>query len=598
MRQAAGRHFADVVIGVPPGAAVGQGHAAADAVEAAVQRALPESDVVVHVEPETEEAALRERASAPRSASRGARDPQRQRRARRRRRRGLAPPEAARRDPLEEAHDVAVAGRARDPEAVPEVDSVQTHLEPLREAGRRRAPSRGRRERAVARIVRERDRQAAARAAFPRDAEGLVAFLTLGLDPAARSPTRTRGRARSRSGSAPSARDRRRDRPHRAVKLCMFSPKEADLERGWPGRVEGDRVIQLAAQTLQSFFTGGGRRASTPSTRSPRSSCRPPVLHPPWVRDFYAFEEHVTTPRAARGRDVPPEWYEIPVFYFSNPAAIYGPEDKIPYPAGRGARLRARGRGGDRRRRADRRLHAHERLVGARPAAREMQVGLGPAKGKDFATTRAGARHARRVRRSGGDDGRARERRGALAREPRRHVPHVGRDRRAAARNTVLCARRHHRLRNGRRRVASSSTATGGGSSRATSSSSRSRGSACCGTASAPILASGSMITSEELPLAPPPPFAPLSPPYQLWRLPEAPVVFRDSGPAPDRGGLGLEGFSGIESILYHLQSPCRVSARGVRADRPRGVGARRPPAPPLHDKVPPGATPSRGRSS
>ena len=42
------------------------------------------------------------------------------------------------------------------------------------------------------------------------------------------------------------------------MKLCMFTPKELALERGWPGRIEGDRVIQLAAQTLQSFFTGGG----------------------------------------------------------------------------------------------------------------------------------------------------------------------------------------------------------------------------------------------------------------------------------------------------------------------------------------------------
>jgi cation diffusion facilitator family transporter len=51
IRQAAGRHFADVVIGVAPDAAVGQGHAAADAVEDAIERALPETDVVVHVEP-------------------------------------------------------------------------------------------------------------------------------------------------------------------------------------------------------------------------------------------------------------------------------------------------------------------------------------------------------------------------------------------------------------------------------------------------------------------------------------------------------------------------------------------------------------------
>ena len=38
----------------------------------------------------------------------------------------------------------------------------------------------------------------------------------------------------------------------------MFTPRDLALERGWPGRIEGDRVIQLAAQTLQSFFTGGG----------------------------------------------------------------------------------------------------------------------------------------------------------------------------------------------------------------------------------------------------------------------------------------------------------------------------------------------------
>ncbi|MCZ7588841.1 MAG: cation-efflux pump [Gaiella sp.] len=64
LRQAGGRTFADVVIGVSPGAAVGQGHAVADRVEAAVQRALPESDVVVHVEPTGRETELRERVRA------------------------------------------------------------------------------------------------------------------------------------------------------------------------------------------------------------------------------------------------------------------------------------------------------------------------------------------------------------------------------------------------------------------------------------------------------------------------------------------------------------------------------------------------------
>ena len=64
MRQAAGRVFADVVIAVAYDAAVPQGHAAADAVERAVQSALPEADVVVHVEPAEADGAVRERAHA------------------------------------------------------------------------------------------------------------------------------------------------------------------------------------------------------------------------------------------------------------------------------------------------------------------------------------------------------------------------------------------------------------------------------------------------------------------------------------------------------------------------------------------------------
>ena len=112
----------------------------------------------------------------------------------------------------------------------------------------------------------------------------------------------------------------------------MFTPKDRDLERGWPGRIEGDRVVQLAAQTLQSFFTGGGTARAHAEWPLDDVRFLAPVLHPPSVRDFYAFEQHVKTARAFRGLDVPEEWYEQPVFYFSNPAAIYGPDDEIPCP--------------------------------------------------------------------------------------------------------------------------------------------------------------------------------------------------------------------------------------------------------------------------
>src|ERR1051325_1159844 len=115
----------------------------------------------------------------------------------------------------------------------------------------------------------------------------------------------------------------------------MFTPRELGLERGWPGRIEGDRVIQLAAQTLESFFTGGGHARE--HAEHPLEDVRllAPIRRPPSVRDFYAFEEHVRNARAVTGRgEVVPEWYEIPVFYFSNPAAIYGPDEEIPYPVG------------------------------------------------------------------------------------------------------------------------------------------------------------------------------------------------------------------------------------------------------------------------
>jgi 2-keto-4-pentenoate hydratase/2-oxohepta-3-ene-1,7-dioic acid hydratase in catechol pathway len=91
----------------------------------------------------------------------------------------------------------------------------------------------------------------------------------------------------------------------------MFSPRELDLERGWPGRIEGDRVIQLAAQTLQSFFTGGGSAREHAVYPLDQVVLRAPVLHPPSIRIF-------------DGDD----------FSFANPAAVHGPDDAIQLPAG------------------------------------------------------------------------------------------------------------------------------------------------------------------------------------------------------------------------------------------------------------------------
>jgi fumarylacetoacetate (FAA) hydrolase len=97
----------------------------------------------------------------------------------------------------------------------------------------------------------------------------------------------------------------------------MFSPKGAELERGWPGRIEGDRVVQLAAQTLQSFFTGGGGAREHAEYPLDEVELRAPVLNPPSIRVFAAFERRDT-----------------PCFCFRNTVPVFGPEQEISYPDG------------------------------------------------------------------------------------------------------------------------------------------------------------------------------------------------------------------------------------------------------------------------
>ena len=83
----------------------------------------------------------------------------------------------------------------------------------------------------------------------------------------------------------------------------MFHPAGHPLERGWVGRLDGDRVVQLAAQTLQSFFTGGGSAREHAEYPLAEVVLLAPVLHPPSVR---VFDDQRS-------------------FAFANPAAIVGP---------------------------------------------------------------------------------------------------------------------------------------------------------------------------------------------------------------------------------------------------------------------------------
>lgn len=186
MRQAGGQQFADVVIGVSTAAAVGQGHAAADRVEAALESVLPGSDVVVHVEPQEDEAAIRERAHNAALGVPGVREVH-----------NVTVLDVGGRTEvslhlklpgelsLEDAHAVATEVERAIAAAVPGVDDVQTHLEPLTETAAGRSMSDDSAERdVVLEIVRELTGHDARELRFVRTDEGLLAYLTLGLDAA------------------------------------------------------------------------------------------------------------------------------------------------------------------------------------------------------------------------------------------------------------------------------------------------------------------------------------------------------------------------------------------------------------------------------
>lgn len=123
-------------------------------------------------------------------------------------------------------------------------------------------------------------------------------------------------------------------------------------------------------------------------------------LRPTTMRDFVAFEQHVEGVRRSvdGASGVPDAWYDAPTFYFTNPHTVLGPDDVVPFPAACTARdfelevAVVVGHAGTSLSAAEARHHVFGYTLlsdwSARDLqAREMQVGLGPAKSKDFASS-------------------------------------------------------------------------------------------------------------------------------------------------------------------------------------------------------------------
>src|SRR5579883_597325 len=145
----------------------------------------------------------------------------------------------------------------------------------------------------------------------------------------------------------------------------------------------------LAAARQALADEGKARNIEVPLTPAPE---------PPSIRDFYAFEQHVKAARALRGLGMIPEWYEVPIFYFTNPSEVYGTDQPIPYPKGSkelDIELEIAcviGREGK-----DIPVEEADQYIAGYTIMndwsardfqrRDMKLNLGPGKGKDFATS-------------------------------------------------------------------------------------------------------------------------------------------------------------------------------------------------------------------
>ena len=150
----------------------------------------------------------------------------------------------------------------------------------------------------------------------------------------------------------------------------------------------GDAPIDRVRDALASDI-------AAPGLPLPMARLRAPVLQPPTVRDFFSFEGHASGQGARKLHEA---WYRLPVFYFSNTTRIFGPEDEVPFPSATN-RLDYEmelgcviGREGCDIAAADAMDYIAGFCIFNDFSARDLQfdemaVGLGPAKGKDAATS-------------------------------------------------------------------------------------------------------------------------------------------------------------------------------------------------------------------
>ncbi len=159
--------------------------------------------------------------------------------------------------------------------------------------------------------------------------------------------------------------------------------------------VAGGQVTLDAIRATQDWASADSERAAPALLGQGDTTLLPVLPKPPLIRDFMAFEKHLQNIFPRLGREIPPEWYNIPVYYKGNPSAVGAHGDDVAIPADcqemdfEFEMAAVIGRGGIDIAREDAMAHIFGFTVYNDFSARdlqqkEMSVGLGPAKGKDF----------------------------------------------------------------------------------------------------------------------------------------------------------------------------------------------------------------------
>jgi 2-keto-4-pentenoate hydratase/2-oxohepta-3-ene-1,7-dioic acid hydratase in catechol pathway len=161
--------------------------------------------------------------------------------------------------------------------------------------------------------------------------------------------------------------------------------------------IENGRIALDAAQSALDWVTANGDTFGDTILAFAPSAVKllAPIPRPPLIRDFMAFETHLKNIYPKLGRDIPPEWYNLPIYYKGNPSAVGADGDAIEMPVYATNMdfefefAAVIGKGGTNIAREDAMSHIFGYMIYNDFSAREIQqremsVGLGPAKGKDF----------------------------------------------------------------------------------------------------------------------------------------------------------------------------------------------------------------------